>query len=71
MSNSQQKAERLKALVSNPHLWANVKQYLDELIAYQHKVLEQAENNIVLHRAQGYIHALQKIKALENLNKRD
>jgi hypothetical protein len=44
---------------------------LDELIAYQHKVLEQAENNIVLHRAQGYIHALQKIKALENLVKRD
>jgi hypothetical protein len=44
---------------------------LDELIEYQHKVLEQADNSIAIHRAQGYIHALQKIKALENLNKRD
>ena len=60
----------MKGLVNNPHLWPNVKEYLDELIEQQHKVLEQAENNIVLHRAQGFIQALQRIKSLENLIKR-
>ena len=63
--------DRLKPLVSNHNLWLNVKEYIDELIEYQHKVLEQAEDNKAIHRAQGYIHALQKIKALENLVKRD
>jgi len=70
-NNSQQKAERLKALVSNPHLWANFVEYLDYHIEQQHKVLEQSECSVGVQRAQGYIQALRKLKALDNIVKRD
>jgi hypothetical protein len=70
-NNSQQKAERLKALVSNPHLWSNFVEYLDYNIEQQHKVLEQSECSVGVQRAQGYIQALRKLKSLENIVKRD
>jgi len=38
--------------------------YLDALIEQQHKAMEQADDNIVLHRAQGAISALRRLKFL-------
>ena len=38
--------------------------YLDELISRQHKLLEQASDTTTVHRAQGSIHTLQKLKLL-------
>ena len=38
--------------------------YLDELISRHHKLLEQASDMTTVHRAQGSIHTLQKLKLL-------
>ena len=38
--------------------------YLDELISRQHKLLEQASDMAIVHRAQGSIYTLQKLKLL-------
>ena len=38
--------------------------YLDELISRKHKLLEQASDMTTVHRAQGSIYTLQKLKLL-------
>ena len=51
----------LKPLV-NPQLQLN--KYLDALIEQHHKAMEQADDNVVLHRTQGAIGALRRLKFL-------
>ena len=51
----------LKPMVNHQH---HFNKYLDELISKQHKLLEQASDIITVHRAQGSIHTLQKLKLL-------
>ena len=51
----------LKPLV-NHQLQLN--KYLDALIAQHHKAMEQADDNVVLHRTQGAIGALRRLKFL-------
>jgi hypothetical protein len=48
-------------MVSNQH---HFNKYLDNLISGQHKVLEQASDMATVHRAQGSIYTLQKLKLL-------
>ena len=51
----------LKPMVNHQH---HFNKYLDELISKQHKLLEQANDMTTVHRAQGSIHTLQKLKLL-------
>ena len=55
---------KLKGLVSNSRQWDHFSNYLDVLIEQQHKVLEQSENMITVHKAQGAVEALRKIRRL-------
>jgi hypothetical protein len=55
---------KLKPLVSNSHQWDHFSNYLDVLMAQQHKILEQSENMINVHKAQGAIEILRKIRRL-------
>jgi predicted Rossmann-fold nucleotide-binding protein len=55
---------KLKGLVSSNRQWDHFSNYLDVLIAQQHKTLEQSENMITVHKAQGAIEALRKIRRL-------
>jgi predicted Rossmann-fold nucleotide-binding protein len=55
---------KLKPLVGNNRQWDHFSNYLDVLIAQQHKVLEQSENMITVHKAQGAVEALRKIRRL-------
>ena len=55
---------KLKGLVGSNRQWDHFSNYLDVLIAQQHKVLEQSENMIIVHKAQGAIEALRKIRRL-------
>jgi hypothetical protein len=69
--NQQQVEKRLSGLYNNPNLWPNFVEYLDYHIEQQHKVLEQSDSSVGIQRAQGYIQALKKLKALENIVKKD
>jgi len=63
---------KLKPLVSNSRQWDHFSNYLDVLIKQQHKTLEQSESMINVHKAQGAIEALRKIRRLrEDINKAD
>jgi hypothetical protein len=63
---------KLKGLVSSNRQWDHFSNYLDVLIAQQHKVLEQSNNMVDVHKAQGAIEALRKIRRLrEDIAKAD
>ena len=59
----------LKKLVNDKALWDNVIEYLDDAIAKNHTALEQSDNHVVIHRLQGAIGALRRLKYLrEEMN---
>jgi hypothetical protein len=47
------------------HQWRNLVDYLNGLQEQQYRVLEQSDKVQDIHRAQGFIDALKKIKNLE------
>ena len=50
-------------MVSNNLQWEVFNNYVDALIEQQHKILEQADNDIIMYRAQGAVASLRnKIK---------
>ena len=51
----------LKPMVNHQH---HFNKYLDEVINSHHRVLEQANDMATVHRAQGSIYTLQKLKLL-------
>ena len=57
-----------KAILSNLKPLVNhqlqLNKYLDALIEQHHKAMEQADDNVVLHRTQGAIGALRRLKFL-------
>ena len=53
----------LKPMVSHQH---HFNKYLDVLIEQQHRTLEQGDNTILMHRAQGAIAVLRNIKTLRD-----
>ena len=50
--------------MGNNRQWVHFSNYLDVLIEQQHKTLEQSDNMINVHKAQGAIEALRKIRRL-------
>jgi hypothetical protein len=63
---------KLKPLVSNNRQWDHFSNYLNVLIAQQQKILEQSENMISVHKAQGAVETLRKIRRLrEDIIKAD
>ena len=59
----------LKKLVNDKVLWDNFLEYLDDSIAKNHTALEQADNAVIIHRLQGAIGALRRLKYLrEEMN---
>ena len=59
----------LKKLVNDKALWDNFLEYLDDSIAKNHLALEQADNAVIIHRLQGAIGALRRLKYLrEEMN---
>ncbi len=53
-------------MVNNRQQWQAFSDYIDAVIEQQHKALEQADNTIMLHRSQGAIAALRKLKLLRD-----
>ena len=57
-----------KAILSNLKPLVNhqlhLNKYLDALIEQHHKAMEQADDTVVLHRTQGAISALRRLKIL-------
>jgi hypothetical protein len=53
-------------LVNNPKLINNFNDYLDYKIEEQHKIMEQSDDSISIHRSQGYVMALKRLKLLRD-----
>ena len=53
-------------MVSNNHQWEAFSNYVDALVEQQHKILEQASDNITMYRSQGAVASLQKLKKLKD-----
>ena len=58
--------QKLKGLVNDRELLAHFNDYLDYLISNQHKNIEQADDTIIIHRTQGAIQALKRLKLLKD-----
>jgi hypothetical protein len=58
--------QQIKPLVNNPKLLNSFNDYIDLQISKQHKILEQSSDTIILHRSQGAIAALSKLKLLRD-----
>jgi len=57
---------KLKPLVNNNRQWEAFNNYIDYLINQQQKSLEQSDNTILIHRSQGAVSALRKLKYLRD-----
>ena len=66
MVDKQQVLSRLKPLVSNNRQWEAFSRYIDLAIEQHQKVLEQSDDTIMMHRQQGAITALRKLKYLRD-----
>ena len=53
-------------MVSNNHQWEAFSNYIDFLIEQQHKAIEQTDNVVLMHRCQGSIATLRKVKLLRD-----
>jgi hypothetical protein len=53
-------------LVSNQAQWDKFEKYLDTLIDQQHRVMEQSDNIVSVHRAQGAVYQLRRLKLLRD-----
>jgi hypothetical protein len=51
-------------MLSNSRQWDHFSKYLDSLVEQQHRTLEQGDNSILMHRAQGAIAILRSLKKL-------
>ena len=66
MDSNRELLNKLKPLVGNNRQWEAFSDYIDAVIELQHKALEQADNTIIVHRSQGAIAALRKLKTLRD-----
>ena len=57
---------KLKGLVSNQAQWSKFEAYLDSLIDQQHRTMEQSNEIVAVHRAQGAIYQLRRLKLLRD-----
>jgi hypothetical protein len=61
-----QDKEHLNKLVSNQAQWSKFEAYLDMIINQQHRVMEQTNEVVAVHRAQGAIYQLRRLKLLRD-----
>ena len=52
--------------MSNQRQWGQFSNYIDFLIDQQHRVMEQTDNVIAMHKAQGAIYTLRRLKLLRD-----
>jgi len=57
---------KLKSLCSNHKQWEAFCEYLDIMISENHKKLEQMDNIVSIHQAQGAVKALRNLKYLRD-----
>jgi len=65
-SKNKQLISQLKPLVNNPKLLNSFNDYLDLQIMNQYKLLGQADNTVMIHRAQGAVAILNRLKLLRD-----
>ena len=53
-------------MVSNQAQWSKFEAYLDMIINQQHRVMEQTNEVVAIHRAQGAIYQLRRLKLLRD-----
>ena len=53
-------------MVSNQAQWSKFEDYLDFIIAQQHRAMEQTNEVVAMHRAQGAIYQLRRLKLLRD-----
>jgi hypothetical protein len=53
-------------MVSNQAQWSKFEAYLDMIINQQHRVMEQTNEVVAVHRAQGAIYQLRRLKLLRD-----
>ena len=53
-------------MVGNLQILNSFNDYVDMLIEREHKILEQADNNIIMYRSQGAIALLKRLKLLRD-----
>ncbi len=53
-------------MVNNKEMLDHFNNYIDAVIQQQHRVMEQTDNAIVLHRAQGAVSTLRRLKLLRD-----
>lgn len=56
---------KLKPLLNNRRQWQHFSNYIDFTIDQHHKILEQSTDIVMLHKAQGAVEILKKIKTLQ------
>jgi hypothetical protein len=66
MQDSREHHSKLKALVNNQAQWRKFEDYLDFLINQQHRTMEQSNEIVAVHRAQGAIYQLRRLKLLRD-----
>ena len=66
MVDRQQVLSKLKPMVGNNRQWEAFSNYIDLVIAQHQKVLEQSDDTIMMHRQQGALTALRKLKYLRD-----
>jgi hypothetical protein len=57
----------LKAFTNHPHQWDAFVEFINDEIANQNRKLQQSDNIVDLHRAQGAVHILQRISKLKEM----
>jgi hypothetical protein len=53
-------------MVGNNRQWEAFSDYLDDTITQYHKTLEQSDDTVTLHRSQGAVAVLKKLKMLRD-----
>ena len=57
----------LKAFTNHPHQWDAFVEFVNDEIANQNRKLQQSDNIVDVHRAQGAVHILQRISKLKEM----
>ena len=68
MSDNNSKAlNKLKPMLNNPLQWEAFNNYIDILISQQQTALEQSDNVVMMHRSQGAITVLRRLKQIRDI----
>ncbi len=57
----------LKAFTNHPHQWQAFVEFVNDEIAALNRKLQQSDNMVDVHRAQGAVHILQRVSKLKEM----